>query len=205
MNIKIHRPRSCLGCVAWLGWLLIALIAFVLLYYGHVQVRISLARTQAEELARELGYTPASFLSRRMSGSNVNIVSGSVLCSTEFYFVTPLEPPEFEERLQQVKPGGRRDIPFPGYRTDIYLHLPLTVDGVEASPFNPWLDRDALTPLPTYLWSLPDESLTGGGFVYLYQTRSTASTLTYGGQQIDGNIAVIRRDAGRFPFWVLWC
>lgn len=205
MTAKIHPPRSCLGCMAWLGWLLIALIAFVFLYYGYVQMSTSLARTQAEELAIELGYTPESFLSQRMQMSNVNIVTGSMLCHTEFYFVTPLEPSEFEERLQQAKPGSLRFDPFPGYRTEIYLHLPLTVNGVEANPFNPWLDRDAFTAIPTFSWALPDEFLTGGGVAYLYQTTSVASTLTYGDHPIDGNIAVIRRDAGRFPFWVLWC
>ena len=67
------------------------------------------------------------------------------------------------------------------------------------------MDRDAFTAIPTFIWSLPDEFLTGGGYADLYQTRSVVSTLTYGDHPIDGNIAVIRRNAGRFPFWVLWC
>ncbi len=45
MNMKIRRPRSCLG---WFLWVFGVLVIFVLLYNGYAQARIALARMQAE-------------------------------------------------------------------------------------------------------------------------------------------------------------
>lgn len=199
MNVKIRRPRSCLG---YLGWLVAIFFVFVLLYNGYAQVRIALARMQAEGLARELGYIPGSLLSEKLIQSDIGIVTGSYKCSTKLYFVTSLDLPEFEERLQQAKPRSLRIDPFPSDMTDIYYELPLTVassDGNE-STYN-----DILTPIPTFWWSLRDTFPIEGGTGYLYQTNLAVSIFKLGEELINDNIAVISYSAGRFPFWVLLC
>ena len=199
MKIKIRRPRSCLG---WFLWMLGALVIFVLLHNVYAQMRISLARMQAEGLARELGYTPASFLRERRDRSNMDMITASYLCSSELFFITPLELPAFEERLLQAVPRALRIDPFPHTRTEIYSDLPLTVIGADGAKIT---SREALPPITVFWWSLRAKFPTEGGTVYLGQTKSAASTFRYGERMIDGNIAVIQWPAGRFPFWVLWC
>lgn len=55
------------------------------------------AHAAAYELAGELGYTPADFLRSGGYPENVDIITGSAVCSAEFVFVTPLELPDFED------------------------------------------------------------------------------------------------------------
>lgn len=198
-KIRLHRPRSCLG---WFLWALGALVIFVLLYNIYAQVQIFFARMQAEGLAKELDYTPANLLSEWLDHSNINIMTASYLCSSELLFITPLELPEFEERLLQAVPRGLRIDPFPYTSTEIYSDLPLTVTGADGAKIT---SREALPPITVFWWSLRAKFPTEGGTVYLGQTKSAASTFKYGERLIDGNIAIIQWPAGRFPFWVLWC
>ena len=104
MKIKPQRPRSCLG---WFAWVCGILLAFILLSNIYAQVRLAIARTQAEALARELGYTPDDLLLSRTDINNVSMVTGSAKCNAEIYFVTPLGFDEFEAKLMQARPGTR--------------------------------------------------------------------------------------------------
>jgi hypothetical protein len=118
MKIKPHRPRSCLGWFAWVFGIL--LLIFV---SGNVyaQVRLAIARTQAEALARELGYTPDDFLLYRKDTNNVNIITGSAACDAELYFVTSLGFDEFEAKLMQAMPGTLPTHPTPWW--DLWWNL----------------------------------------------------------------------------------
>ena len=102
MKIKLQPPRSCLG---WFAWLFGILLAVILLSNVYAQVRLAIAHSQAEALARELGYTPDDLLLSRTDINNVNIVTGSAKCDAELYFVTPLGFDEFEAKLMQAMPG----------------------------------------------------------------------------------------------------
>lgn len=93
MKIRIHRPRSCLG---WFLWLLGILLSLALLNNLYARARIFAAQAAAYELAGELGYTPADILRTGTYPANVDIITGSAVCTTKFVFVTPLDLPDFE-------------------------------------------------------------------------------------------------------------
>ena len=196
MKLKPHRPRSCLGWFAWVFGIL--LLIFV---SGNVyaQVRLAIARTQAEALARELGYTPDDLLLFRTDINNVNIVTGSAKCDAELYFVTPLGFDEFEAKLMQAMPGTRQN---PGASTVRYwAYLP--VDTYEANG-NKVEDEESLPTALTMTWFVKDELYSPTvGSAELYQTEQIPLSLKYGERPIKNNIAVITWLAGRYPIWVV--
>ena len=152
MKIRIRRPRSCL---AYFLWLLGILLSLVLLNNLYARVRIFAAQAAAYELAGELGYTPADFLRSGMYHANVDIFTGSSVCTTKLVFVTPLELPDFEARLLAARPGTRPINPLTTDRRDFYDELPLNVNGVSGSP-----DAFMTFPsLPAKLWFLAGEAL----------------------------------------------
>jgi hypothetical protein len=195
MKIRIHRPRSCLG---WFFWPLGILLSLVLLHNLYAWAEIFGAQAAAYELAGELGYTPDDFLSSRVYGWNVNIVTGSAECTAEYVFVTPLDWPDFEARLRAAQPGrwigmnGRVD-----YSIEVYYDLPLYVNGVSGS-HDAWM---TFPRMPFMSWFLAQEQLLS---VSWYQPAQVPARITFGDRPIDGNIAVIHRSAGRYPIWV-WC
>lgn len=147
MNVKIRRPRSCLG---WMLWVLAALVLFVLLNNIYARARIFWAHRQAMELALQLGSTPNDFLHSAVYVHNVNIVTGSASCSAVLYFVTPLELPDFEAKLIAAEPGTQRVNPGVEAMTEIYYNLPLDVDGVSGRS----IDAESFPRLPAVLWFL---------------------------------------------------
>jgi hypothetical protein len=198
MKTKIRRPRSCLSYFLWLlGILLIPVLLHNLYAWAHIFA----AHAAAYELAGELGYTPDDFLRSRGYPANVDIITGSAVCSAEFVFVTPLDLPDFEARLLAARPETWPIDPGIGYRSDIYADLPLNVNGVSGRP-------DAWTTfprIPSMSWFLarvaaPMQTPT----MEWYQTTQVPARITFGDREIDGNIAVISWSAGRYPFWV-WC
>mgnify|MGYP001164675807 FL=1 len=196
MKINLQRPRSCLG---WFAWVFGILLAVILLSNVYAQVRLAMARTQAEALAREIGYTPDDFLLYRTDINNVSIVTGSAKCDAELVFVTPLGFDEFEARLMQARPGTQVN---PGASTVRYwAYLP--VDTYEANG-KKVEEEESLPPALKMTWFVKDDWLspTVGG-AELYQTEQIPLTLKYGERQIVDNIAVIWRRAGRYPIWVL--
>ena len=197
MKIRIHRPRSCL---AYFLWLLGILLSLALLNNLYARVRISAAQAAAYEMAGELGYTPADFLSSVMYHANVDIVIGSSVCTTKLVFVTPLELPDFEARLLAARPGTRPLDPFTTDRRDFYDELPLNLNGVSGSP-----DAFMTFPsLPAMVWFLAGEAPPmQTPYVEWFQTSQVPARITFGDRPIDGNIAVIRWPAGRFPIWVM--
>ncbi len=198
MKIKLRRPRSCL---AYFLWLLGILLSLVLLNNVYAWVRIFAAQAAAYELAGELGYAPADFLSSRGYPANVDIITGSAVCTAEFVFVTPLELPEFEARLRAAQPGTTAINPGISYRRDLYDDLPLNVNGVSG-----WPDAWKTFPrIPAKSWFLAREAPPMQlPFAEWFQTAQVSARITFGERQIDGNIAVIHWPAGRYPFWV-WC
>ncbi len=197
MKIKIRRPRSCLAYFLWVFGILLSL---VLLNNLYARVRISAAQAAAYELAGELGYTPADFLSSVMYHANVDIVIGSSVCKTKVVFVTPLDLPDFEARLLAARPGARPLDRFTTDRRDFYTELPLNVNGVSGRP-----DAFMTFPdLPAKLWFLARERpAMQTTIVEFFQTSQVPERITFGDRPIDGNIAVIRWAAGRYPIWVL--
>jgi hypothetical protein len=196
MKIKPQPPRSCLG---WFAWVFGILLAFILLSNAYAQVRLAIARTQAEALARELGYTPDDLLLFRTDINNVDIITGSAKCDAELYFVTPLGFDEFEAKLMQAMPGTRQN---PGASTVRYwAYLP--VDTYEANG-DKVEDEESLPSVLEMTWFVKDDWLspTVGG-AELYQTEQIPLTLKYGERPIVGNIAVIWWRAGRYPMWVV--
>ena len=211
MKIKLHPPRSCLG---WFAWLFGILLAFILLSNVYAQVRLAIARTQAEALARELGYTQDDLLLFRTDINNVNIVTGSAKCDAELYFVTPLGFDEFEAKLMQARPGTSVN---PGAsEVDYWWYLP--VDTYEANG-NKVEDEESLPTVLKMTWfvasdqsrllgyaSWPDKPIWSGptvGTAELYRTEEIPMTLKYGERPIVDNVAVIRWRAGRYPIWVV--
>ncbi len=130
MKIKIRRPRSCLAYFLWLFGILLSL---VLLHNVYAWAHIFAAQAAAYELAGELGYAPADFLSSRGYPANVDIITGSAVCTAKFVFVTPLELPDFEAQLLAARPGTRRVNPGPSDGRDFYAELPLNVNGLSGS------------------------------------------------------------------------
>ncbi len=202
MKIKPHRPRSCLG---WFAWVFGILLAFLLLSNVYAQVRLAIARTQAEALARELGYTPDDFLLYRKDTNNVNIITGSAACDAELYFVTPLGFDEFEAKLMQARSGTLPTHLIPWW--DLWWNLP--VDAYDANG-DKVEDEDSLPRVPTATWFLPSDPSVPTGFAslsigtaQLYQTEQITLSLKYGERQIVDNIAAIRWMAGRYPIWVV--
>ncbi len=196
MKIKPQPPRSCLG---WFAWVFGILLAILVLSNVYAQVRLAIARTQAEALARELGYTPDDLLLFRTDINNVNIVTGSAKCNAELYFVTPLGFDEFEAKLMQARPGTRVN---PGASTVRYwAYLP--VDTYDANG-NKVEDKESLPTVLEMTWFVQDElySPTVGG-AELYQTEQIPLSLKYGERPIKNNIAVITWLAGRYPIWVV--
>ena len=197
MKLKPQRPRSCLG---WFAWVFAILLVFLLLSNVYAQVRLAIARTQAEALARELGYTPDDLLLYRKGFHSADIVSGSSACDAQIFFVTPLGIDEFEAKLMLARPGTRRMNTTAGGSHAIYRDLPL--DTYEANG-NKLKDRDSLSPVLVMTWFLSkDWLLPTTGMAQLYQTEQIPMTLKYGERQIVNNIAVIRWPAGRYPIWV---
>ena len=82
--------------------------------------------------------------------------------------------------------------------TEIYYNLPLDVDGVSGRS----IDAESFPRLPAVLWFLTPGHGTETSTADLYLTKFTDLRLTYANRQIDGNIAVIRWSAGRYPIWV---
>jgi hypothetical protein len=198
MKIRIRRPRSCLSYFLWLlGILLIP----VLLHNMYAQMRIFAAHAAAYELAGELGYAPADLLRSGMYHANVDIITGSSVCKAKFVFVTLLDLPDFEARLLAAQPGTRPINPLITDGRDFYTDLPLNVNGVSGR-------HDAFMTfprLPAKLWFLPREApAMQTPIVEWYQTSQVPAQITFGERPIDGNIAVIRWPAGRYPIWV-WC
>lgn len=196
MNIKIHRPRSCLG---WALWVLAVLVLFVLLSNLYAQVRIYMARGQAMKLAQQLGLTTDDLLRERIDVANVDIVTGSASCSVVLYFVTSLELPTFEARLLTLKPGTHRINPGTDYLREIYSVLPLTVNGVSGRQPGA---KEIFPRIPTVSWFLPGGRSMETDVVDLYQTKQVDATLIFRERHINGNIAVIDWTAGRYPIWV---
>ncbi len=198
MKIRISRPRSCL---AYFLWLLGILLSLVLLNNMYARVRIFAVQAAALELAGKLGYTPADLLRSGMYHANVNIVTGSSVCTTKLVFVTPLGLPDFEARLLAARPGTRPIDPGTTDRRDFYTELPLNVNGVSGKP-----DAFLTFPsLPAMSWFLAGEAPPQQStFVEWFQTAQVPARITFGDRQIDGNIAVIHWPAGRYPIWV-WC
>jgi len=198
MKIKIRRPRSCL---AYFLWLLGILLIPVLFHNIYAWVHIFAAQAAAYELAGELGYAPADFLSSRGYPANVNIVTGSSECKAEFVFVTQLELSDFEARLRAAQPGRWISDPGISYLRQIYTDLPLNVNGVSGRP-DAWM---TFPRIPSMSWYLARETPAMESLnVEWYQTAQVPARITYGDRQIGGNIAVIHRSAGRYPIWV-WC
>lgn len=196
MKIKPQRPRSCLG---WFAWVFGILLAVIVLSNAYAQVRLAIARTQAEALARELGYTPDDLLLFRTDINNVNIVTGSAKCNAELYFVTPLGFDEFEAKLMQARPGTRVN---PGASTVRYwAYLP--VDTYDANG-NKVEDKESLPTVLEMTWFVQDELYSPTvGTAELYQTEEITLSLKYGERPIVDNIALIKREAGRYPIWVV--
>ena len=158
-----------------------------------------LGHVRARSLAGQLGYSPSGFLRSDVSAANANIVTGSLECSADFYFVTPLDLPDFEARLMAMLPGSLPFSPVIDYSRALYSDLPLDVNGTsEKQP-----EAKARFPaIPTQAWFLPLEPSIEGGHVNFYQTSNVSPALTFRGQQIDSNIALIHWSAGRYPIWV---
>jgi hypothetical protein len=196
MKIKPQPPRSCLG---WFAWVFGILLAFILLSNVYAQVRLAIARTQAEALARELGYTPDDLLLFRTDINNVDIVTGSAKCNADLYFVTPLGFDEFEAKLMQARPGTQVN---PGASTVRYwAYLP--VDTYEANG-NKVEDKESLPPVLKMTWFVKDELYSPTvGAAELYETEHISLPLKYGERPIEDNIAVITWLAGRYPMWVV--
>lgn len=211
MKIKLHRPRSCLG---WFVWVFGILLAFILLSNIYAQVRLAIARTQAEALARELGYTPDDLLLFRTGINNVSIVTGSAECDAELYFVTPLGFDEFEAKLMQARPGTSVN---PGTsEADYWFYLPVDTYDVNGNKVE---DEESLPTALTMTWfvksdqsrlvgyaSWPDTPIWSGptvGRAELYQTEEIPLTLKYGERPIVGNVAVITWETERYPIWVV--
>jgi hypothetical protein len=198
MKIKIRRPRSCL---AYFLWLLGILLSLVLLNNIYAWAHIFAAHAAAYELAGELGYTSDNYLSSRGYPANVDIITGSAVCTTEFVFVTPLELPDFEARLRAAQPGTRPINPGISNRKDLYTELPLNVNGVSGSP-DAW---KTFPRLPAKSWFLTREAPPmQTPYAEWFQTAQVPARLTFGDRAVDGNIAVIHWPAGRYPYWV-WC
>jgi hypothetical protein len=198
MKLKIRRPRSCLSYFLWLlGILLIPVLLHNLYAWAHIFA----AHAAAYELAGELGYTPDNFLSSRGYSANVNIVDGSAECSAEFVFVTPLELSDLEARLRAAQPGRWISDPGIRYLRQIYTDLPLNVNGVSGRS-DAW---KTFPRIPSMSWSLARETPAMESLnVDWYQTAQVPARITFGDQQISGNIVLIHRSAGRYPIWV-WC
>jgi hypothetical protein len=196
MKIKPHPPRSCLG---WFVWVFGILLAFILLSNAYAQVRLAIARTQAEALARELGYTPDDLLLFRTDINNVSIVTGSAECDAELHFVTPLGFDEFEAKLMQARPETQVN---PGTSEARYwAYLP--VDTYDANG-NKVEDEESLPTVLTMTWFVKDELYSPTvGSAELYQTDQIPLSLKYGERPIVDNIALIKREAGRYPIWVV--
>ena len=168
MKIKPHRPRSCLG---WFAWVFGILLAFILLSNVYAQVRLAIARTQAEALARELGYTPDDLLQFRTDINNVSIITGSAKCDAEIYFVTPLGFDEFEAKLIQAMPGTRPTNPTPWW--DLWWNL--SVDAYDANG-DKVKNEESLPRVLTATWFLKNDLvLPITGMAQLYQIGPNAS------------------------------
>ena len=198
MNFKIRRPHSCLGCA---GWLFVILSIFVFLNSAYAWTQIYMARAQAKELAKELGYTQEGFLRNGMEVANVDIFTGSAECRAELYFITPLDLSEFEAKLLIAFPGTIPIFHGLDYRTDLYYSLPLAVAKVSGEESK---TVATFPTIPTKIWFLPEERPMEQSTVFFYQTGQVPALLTFGSRQISGNITVIRWAAGRYPIWV-WC
>jgi hypothetical protein len=198
MKIRIRRPRSCLG---WFLWPLGILLSLVLLNNLYAWAHIFAAQGAAYDLAGELGYTPDNYLSSRGYPANVDIITGSAECKAEFVFVTPLDLPDFEARLRTVQPGRWINDPGISYLRQIYADLSLNVNGVSGRP-DAW---KTFPRIPSMSWFLARETpATESLNVDWYQTAQVPARITFGDQQIGGNIVVIHRSAGRYPIWI-WC
>ena len=198
MKIRIRRPRSCLG---WFLWPLGILLSLVLLNNLYAWVRIFAAQAAAYELAGELGYTPDDFLS-----------SGSI---QQMWISSPARPSAKQSLClsprwncltlkrgcwQRNQEHGLID-PGISYRRQIYADLPLNVNGVSGRP-DAWM---TFPRIPAMSWFLAGEApAMQTTIVEWYQTAQVPARITFGDRQIDGNIAVIRWSAGRYPIWV-WC
>jgi hypothetical protein len=174
----------------------------------YAQVRLAIARTQAEALARELGYTPDDLLLSRTDINNVNIITGSAYCDAELYFVTSLGFDEFEARLMQTRPGTWRVNPSPG-KVRYWWYLPIDTYAANGNKVE---DEELLPPVLKLSWDLPSENdpLAAVGYrtlsigaADLYETEEITLTLKYGDRPIEDNIAVIKWYAGRYPIWVV--
>jgi hypothetical protein len=196
MNIKVRRPRSCLG---WMLWVSGALVVFVLIYNVYAQVRIYMAREQAMTLAQQLGLKTDNLLRDRINVSDVSIVTGSASCSVELYFVTSLELSGFEAHLLRLQPGTRRVNPGTGYLNEIYSVLPLIVNGVSGKQPGA---RETFPHIPTVSWFLPGGTSMDASIVDFYQTVQVPANLQFRERRINGNIVVIDWTAGRYPIWV---
>ena len=196
MKLKPQRPRSCLG---WFAWVFGILLAFLLLSNVYAQVRLAIARTQAEALARELGYTPDDLLLSRTDINNVSIVTGSAKCDAELYFVTPLGFDEFEAKLLQAMPGTLPTHPIPWW--DLWWNLPVDAYDVNGDKVE---DEDSLPLVPTATWFLKEDWVSPSiGFAELYQTEEITLSLKYDERPIVDDVAMIRWRAGRYPIWVV--
>ena len=211
MKLKPHRPRSCLG---WFAWVFAILLLIFVSGNVYAQVRLAIARTQAEALARELGYTPDDLLLSRTDINNVSIVTGSAKCNAEIYFVTPLGFDEFEAKLMQARPGTR--VNSDASQVRYWAYLP--VDTYDANG-NKVEDEESLPTVLRMTWfvksdqsrlvgyaSWPDTPIWSGptvGTAELYQTDQIPLSLKYGERPIVDNIALIKREAGRYPIWVV--
>jgi hypothetical protein len=198
MKIKIRRPRSCL---AYFLWLLGILLSLVLLNNIYAWAHIFAAHAAAYELAGELGYTPADFLRSGTYHANVNIITGSSVCTTKLVFVTPLDLPDFEVRLLAARPGTRPINPWTTNGKYIYFDLPLNVNGVSGRPHA----YKTFPRLPAESWYLAGEAPPmQRPYVEWFETSQVPARITFGDRPIDGNIAVIDWSAERYPIWV-WC
>jgi hypothetical protein len=197
MNLKLRRPRSCAG---WFLSMVGILLLLVLLNNVYAKGRVFMAHMQAKELAVQLGATPERFLRSQVYNTNVDIITGSATCNTALYFETPLSMSDFEQRLEDLLPGTSAVNRRADFSLDIYSTLPLGVANFDRAQARVMSKNP---PMLTLSWFLPTDQPQEWSIADFYQTDGIPAEFLYSGQRIDGNIAVIRWNAGRYPIWVL--
>jgi hypothetical protein len=194
MKIKPHRPRSCLG---WFVWVFGVLLLIFVSGNVYAQVRMAQVTRDLASLARELGYTPDTYLHYEITVRDVSIITGSAYCVAKLYYATPMDLVEFTERLNQLEPETK-EIRLQNMIFDLSGLIPgLKVYATDFLPTTPASQRE---PPMMYRWIVHDRSHKTN--VVFYDTTNLNVQMQYGGRRVEGNIAQIYTEGGAFPIWM---
>ena len=194
MNIKLQRPRSCLG---WLAWVFGVLLLIFMLSNGYAQWRMAQVTQDLAAFARELGYTPGTHLHHEITVRDVSIVTGSAYCEARLYFTTPMSPAEFTARLSQAEPEAKEK-----RLEDRVFNLSGVIPGLTVRPTAPQATppTSQREPMMIYWWLLRDRSYKT--YVSFYDTTTLRATMEHEGQQVKDSIIELGIEGGIFPIWV---